>query len=121
MLSITNLKAGYNGKTVVDMPHLSLQQGHHCLITGKSGSGKTTLLYALAGLLPPISGIIILADMDITKLNKTRLDALRGRHIGIIYQTLHMVAALSVLQNLLLVQYAAGLKQEPNKATGLLS
>ena len=48
------------------------------------------------------------------------MDEFRGRHIGIIYQTLHMVSALTVLENLLLAQYAAGLPQDRDKAVDLL-
>ena len=121
MLQIQNLKAGYNGKVVVDMAALSLQPGEHCLILGKSGTGKTTLLYALAGLLSPLDGNIRIGDQEITKLDKASLDAFRGRNIGIIYQTLHMAGALSVLENMLLVQYAAGTAQDAKKAEKLLA
>lgn len=121
MLQVQNLKAGYNGEAVVDIATLSLQPGEHCLILGRSGSGKTTLLYALAGLLKPISGSIRWADAEITKLDKAALDAFRGRNIGIVYQTLHMAGALSMLENLLLVQYAAGTAQDTKKAEKLLA
>jgi len=121
MFQIENLKAGYNGKAVVDISAMSLNSGEHCLILGKSGTGKTTLLYALAGLLSPISGSIRVSDQEITKLNKSALDAFRGKNIGIIYQTLHMAGALSVLENLLLVQYAADTAQDSKKAEKLLA
>lgn len=121
MLNVVNLVAGYDGKAVVDLPGLSLKAGEHCLILGKSGSGKTTLLYALAGLLKPISGDIQLNGTNIAALEGAALDAFRGRHIGIIYQTLHMVPALSVLQNLLLAQYAAAQKQDAERAETLLA
>ena len=121
MLQIQNLKAGYNGKAVVDIAALSLQPGEHCLILGKSGTGKTTLLYALAGLLSPLGGSIRVGDQEITNLDKTALDAFRGKNIGIIYQTLHMAGALSVLENLLLLQYAAGTAQDTKKAENLLA
>ena len=109
MLSIKNLKAGYGGKVVVDVPSLNLAAGEHCLLLGKSGSGKTTLLYAIAGLLTPMSGEILLANKPVEKSD-----------IGIIYQALHTVSALSVLENILLVQYAAGVFQDAKKAEKLL-
>lgn len=121
MLQIQNLKAGYNGKVVADIAALSLNPGEHCLILGKSGTGKTTFLYALAGLLSPISGSIRAGNTEITKLDKAALDAFRGKNIGIIYQTLHTVGALSVLENLLLVQYAGGVTQDSSKAEKLLA
>lgn len=121
MLNIKNLKAGYDGKAVVEIPSLSLPAGEHCLILGKSGSGKTTLLYALAGVLKPLSGEITLGTQAITSLSGSALDSFRGKHIGIIYQTLHMAAPLSVLENILLVQYAAGVPQDAAKAEKLLA
>ncbi|MFZ4542030.1 MAG: ABC transporter ATP-binding protein [Rickettsiales bacterium] len=121
MLTIKNLKAGYDGKAVVEIAELSLSAGEHCLILGKSGSGKTTLLYALAGILKPLAGDITLGTQAITALSSSALDSFRGKNIGIIYQTLHMAAALSVLENILLVQYAAGVPQDMAKAEKLLA
>lgn len=121
MLTIKNLKAGYDGKAVIDLPEFSLNPGEHCLILGKSGSGKTTLLYALAGVLKPLSGDITLNETSLTALSGAALDAFRGKHIGIIYQTLHMAAPLSVIDNILLAQYAAGMKQDAAKAEKLLA
>jgi ABC-type lipoprotein export system ATPase subunit len=121
MLNIQKLKAGYGGKAVVEIPSFSLQSGENCLILGKSGSGKTTLLYAIGGLLKPLSGEITLDKTNIAALGNTARDSFRGKHIGIIYQTLHMASALTVLQNLLLVQYSAGLPQDEKKAEKLLA
>ncbi len=121
MLTIKNLKVGYDGKAVIDLPEFSLGKGEHCLILGKSGSGKTTLLYALAGVLKPLSGDITLGEIQLTTLAGASLDAFRGKNIGIIYQTLHMAAPLSVLDNILLAQYAAGLPQDAAKAEKLLA
>ena len=117
MLHIQNLKAGYDGKTIVEITDFTLAAGENALILGKSGSGKTTLLYAIAGLLKPISGDISLDKNSILPVT----DQFRGKNIGIIYQTLHMIPALSVLENLLLVQYAAGMKQDVSKAEYLLT
>ena len=121
MLHVENLKAGYDGKDVIDLPSLQLAQGKHALLLGPSGAGKTTLLYALAGLLTPRAGSIRIGDHDMTAMNSRARDALRGRQIGIIYQTLHLVPALTVLENLLLVNYAAGLPQDRDYAKQLLA
>jgi ABC-type lipoprotein export system ATPase subunit len=121
MFNIKNLKAGYDGRALLEIPNFSLAAGEHGLILGKSGSGKTTLLYALAGLLKPISGEVTLRESSITALSGSALDSFRGKNIGIIYQTLHMVGALSVLENILLVQYAAGVPQDVPKAEKMLA
>ncbi len=121
MLEVAQLTAGYDGTAIIDLPALSLAAGEHCLILGRSGSGKTTLLYALAGLLRPLGGSIHIDGNATTMLSATALDAFRGTHIGIIYQTLHMVSALSVLENLLLASYAAGQPQDTRRAETLLA
>lgn len=121
MLQIKNLKAGYEGKPVVDIPELTVGQGEHCLLLGKSGSGKTTLLYAMAGILKPLSGEVTLNNTAISRLSGAELDAFRGKNIGIIYQALHMASALTVMENLLLVQYAAGVAQDTKRADTLLA
>ena len=121
MLEIDQLKAGYKDKVVVEVPRLALPSGEHCLILGDSGSGKTTLLCTVAGLLTPLGGAITVNGQDIGALHGSALDAFRGRNIGIIYQTLHMVSALTVLENVLLAQYAAGVRQDRAKAVDLLA
>lgn len=120
MLEVNQLKAGYQDKVIVEVPQLALSSGEHCLILGDSGSGKTTLLCTIAGLLSPLGGAINVNGQDIAKLHGSALDTFRGKNIGIIYQTLHMVSALSVLENVLLPQYAAGVPQDRKKAVDLL-
>lgn len=120
MFEIERLQAGYDGKIVAELPLLELSKGEHCLLLGASGSGKTTLLCTLAGFLRPISGTIRLNATEVSGLRGARADVFRSRHMGFIFQTLHMVNALSVLDNLLLVRFAAGLPQERGQAEGLL-
>jgi putative ABC transport system ATP-binding protein len=120
MLNVKSLKAGYKNTVVVDIPSLVLKNKEHLLIVGKSGSGKTTLLYALAGLLKPISGKIEIDNTNTSNLTNSKMDEFRGKNIGIIYQTLHLITSLSVLENILLVQYANGTKQDGSRAQELL-
>lgn len=121
MLEINDLKAGYGEKVVVEMPHLALPTGEHCLILGDSGSGKTTLLCTIAGLLSPLAGAVTVNGQNLATLRGSALDGFRGRNIGIVYQTLHMVNALTVLENVLLAQYSAGVTQDRDKALALLA
>lgn len=84
---------------------VKLQKKEACLILGKSGSGKTTLLHILAGLLAPESGQIHLAGTDITNLKGQKLDLFRGKEIGIVFQKPHLIAALTVKENLQLAHF----------------
>ena len=121
MIELENLQLGYGQKPLLLVPSFSIAAGEHCLILGKSGAGKTTLLYALAGLLTPMRGRLRIGDVEPHMLDAPARDTFRGQHISIIYQTLHMVPALTVLENLLLVQYAAGVKQDVTRAEQLLA
>lgn len=120
MLTVKNLTSGYAGKAVITNQSLQLTQGEKCLISGISGSGKTTLLYALAGLGDVISGSVIVNDNDIYALPPAARDAFRGQHIGIIFQTLHLIKSLSVMDNILLSSFAANRTQDTARAEYLL-
>ena len=120
MFNVQNLKHAYNGTEVLNVAAWQGEQGAHWLILGPSGSGKTTLLHSLAGILTPTSGKVIVADQDLGALKPSELDRFRGRHIGMVLQRLHLIASLSVLNNLLLAQYMAGAPQDPARAREVL-
>lgn len=104
MLYTRNLAYAYpNGRTL-RFPDMECAEGNVLLITGGSGVGKTTLLHLLAGLLKPSGGEIQVAGTPIQSLKPAAMDAFRGKHIGIIYQQSHFIAALSVKENLLLAK-----------------
>jgi putative ABC transport system ATP-binding protein len=108
MLKIEDITMGYAGKPVINLDELILPEGGQCLVTGSSGGGKTTLLYAIAGLMPILSGRIVINGIDITKLREAEMDHFRGVNIGIIFQTLHLMHSLTVMENLMLASYAVG-------------
>lgn len=112
MFVLDNLCHQYGSTTVLQLPHLNAAQGEHHLVLGQSGSGKTTLLHILAGLLKPSQGHVVVAGEDLTALSGDALDRFRGRHIGIVFQQLHLLPTLTVEQNLLLAPFMAGLPQD---------
>jgi putative ABC transport system ATP-binding protein len=111
----------YGGKAALDIPDWTVTQGEQWLVLGPSGSGKTTLLHALAGILRPTAGRVEVAGQDLSALGAAALDRFRGRHIGIVLQKLHLVGSLSVLQNVCLAQYLAGLPQDEARAREALA
>lgn len=120
MLAIKGLVAGYGGKPVARLGHLSLDVGEAAVIAGASGAGKTTLLLAVAGLAQCISGAICIGGENIAQLGARARDRHRGRAIGMIFQDLHLIPGLSAIDNLLLGPYAAGARQDRARATALL-
>lgn len=81
-------------------PDIILKEQDDLLILGKSGIGKTTFLHLLAGLLTPTSGKVCIEGVDINSLPLRKLDALRGEHIGLVFQKKHAIQSLTVLENL---------------------
>ncbi|MDF0490336.1 ATP-binding cassette domain-containing protein [Sphingomonas sp. H39-1-10] len=112
--------AGYGRRSLAKLGHLQVKGGEAALLTGPSGSGKTTLLLAIAGLADVIKGHVQVSGRDMATLQARERDRHRGRHIGIIFQDLHLVPGLSALDNLLLAPFASGQRQDRVRATALL-
>jgi ABC-type lipoprotein export system ATPase subunit len=120
MLRLTGLHQRYGTREVLTLRHFEAAAGDHWLVLGASGSGKTTLLNLLAGLLRPSEGTVEIGGQVLGALGGAALDRWRGRHIGIVPQKLHLVSSLSVIDNLLLAPYLAGLPVDESRAFGLL-
>jgi putative ABC transport system ATP-binding protein len=97
-----------------------VEPGARALILGPSGSGKTTLLHLLAGLINPTRGIVRVLGEDLGKLAARARDRFRGRRIGIVFQTLHLVPVLDVLGNLRLTAFLAGTSPAESELLTLL-
>lgn len=121
MFALKNLRHSYNGSEVLNVPAWEGDPGTHWLVVGPSGSGKTTLLHILAGILRPTAGAMTVAGQDIGALPPAALDLFRGRHIGIVLQRLHLMTSLTVMNNLLLAQYLAGLPQDKHRVSEVLA
>lgn len=76
--------------------------GEFVAVIGKSGSGKTTLLNMITGVDHPTSGEVRVGEAAIHTMDENQLSLWRGRHLGIIYQSFHLLPSLSLLANILL-------------------
>lgn len=119
-LEVEELAAGYGGRAVARLAALRVEAGGAALLLGPSGSGKTTLLLALAGLARRMGGRVSVAGVDPGGLSGAALDRWRGRSVGLVFQDIHLVAGLSVLDNLLLAPWAAGARQDRARTSALL-
>jgi ABC-type lipoprotein export system ATPase subunit len=75
----------------------------------------------LTGLLRPTAGTIVVSGQNLAALQGAALDRWRGRAIGFVPQRLHLVASLSVLDNVLLAQYLAGNRTDVHRARATLT
>lgn len=121
MFEIRNLSHVYDSTEVLRVETWQVEQGSEWLVLGPSGSGKTTLLHVLAGILKPTTGSISVAGRDLGALAANELDRFRGRNIGLVLQRLHLMASLTVINNLLLAQYLAALPQDAGGARSVLA
>ena len=87
---------------------LDIARGEAVGLVGPSGSGKSTLLMLMAGLERPDSGRIVVDGTDLAALDEDRLARFRGRRIGIVFQSFHLVPTMTALENVALPLELAG-------------
>jgi putative ABC transport system ATP-binding protein len=83
----------------VDGASLSVAPGELVALYGPSGSGKTTLLQLAAGLLAPDEGSVVFDGRDISRLSTRESATYRLRDVGLIFQSFHLIAGASALEN----------------------
>jgi putative ABC transport system ATP-binding protein len=121
LIDVSDLEAGYAGRTVVNIPALSIGVGENTLLLGPSGSGKTTLLNLLAALTVPTRGRVVIDGQAIGTMRAAARDQFRGSRIGLVMQRLHLMSALTVEQNLTLAMRLAGQAPDAARARALLT
>jgi len=112
--------SGAETLTILHSLDLSIPSGQFVSIVGPSGSGKSTLLGLVAGLDAPTAGEIRIDGETITSMDEDSLAALRGRKIGIVFQSFHLISSLTAYENVLVPMEIAGLRDAPERARSLL-
>lgn len=87
---------------------LTVESGQTISVVGPSGAGKTTLLMVLSGLEQPTNGRISVAGTDLQTLNEDGLARFRRQHVGIVFQSFHLVPTMTALENVALPLEFAG-------------
>ena len=94
LLSICELKIGYNHKVVVPSFSLKVSSGEFVTILGPSGCGKSTVLRAVAGFIYPMAGTISLSGRDITNSPPQQRD------VGIVFQNYALFPTMTAFENI---------------------
>lgn len=87
---------------------LTVREGEIAGIVGPSGSGKSTLLMVLAGLERVDDGRVTMAGMTLNGKSEDEIAAFRGRNIGIVFQSFHLIPNMTALENVAVPLELAG-------------
>ena len=99
---VKSFPVGGGEVTILKGLNLDVKNGEFVSIVGPSGNGKSTLLNMITGIDRPTSGHVIVNGMEVNKMSENKLAAWRGQHVGIVFQFLQMLPALSLMQNIIL-------------------
>lgn len=108
-LKVTDLCKTYvtnkRQNNVLKNVNFSIEEGEMVAVMGPSGSGKSTLLYSVSGMDKATAGEIILGDKNISGMTEKELAKARLNYMGFIFQQMHMLKNLSIMDNILLPAY----------------
>ncbi len=90
---------------VLDNLDFTLYEGDFTVIMGSSGSGKSTLLYSISGMDLPTSGQVFYKDTELTTLKEKALAKYRATEFGFVFQQIHLVSNLTLMENVLVPGY----------------
>jgi putative ABC transport system ATP-binding protein len=103
--------------------NLDIHKGEFLALIGKSGAGKTTFVNMLSGVDHLTSGEVWVDGVGVHAMNESQLALWRGKRMGVVYQSFHLLPGISLLDNILLPMDFCGLyrpKQSKERAMDLL-
>nr|BCX01937.1 MAG: ABC transporter [Bacteroidota bacterium] len=107
LVILDRVRAGYEGRAVLDGVSFRLDQGEFCYLVGPTGSGKSTLLKLLYMELLPISGLVQVGAFRSDTIRPRQIPYLR-RRLGVIFQDFQLLPDRSVFDNVAFVFYVTG-------------
>jgi cell division transport system ATP-binding protein len=108
MIQLENVTKTYGtGESALSDVTLTIQEGEFVFLVGPSGSGKTTFFRLLIRDMLPTTGSVTVHDMNTSKMSRGKIPQLR-RKIGIVFQDLKLLTDRTIVENILLPLYIAG-------------
>jgi putative ABC transport system ATP-binding protein len=114
-----NLSLGHGAARVHILKDIDLHigTGEAIGLVGPSGSGKSTLLMVMAGLERADTGTVAVAGKNLSNLDEDALARFRGRHIGIVFQSFHLIPTMTALENVAVPLELAGIADASVRAS----
>jgi putative ABC transport system ATP-binding protein len=100
---------------------LNIGTGEAIGLIGPSGSGKSTLLMVMAGLERADTGTVSVAGENLTALSEDALARFRGRNVGIVFQSFHLIPTMTALENVAVPLELAGAPDAEERARAELA
>lgn len=118
-LAGVNLSLGQGAARVHILKDIDLHigTGEAIGLVGPSGSGKSTLLMVMAGLERADTGTVAVAGKNLSNLDEDALARFRGRHIGIVFQSFHLIPTMTALENVAVPLELAGIADASVRAS----
>lgn len=120
VISLTDLNLTLSGNAgsvdILKGISLTVQKGETLGLIGPSGSGKSSLLMIMAGLENATSGVVSVMGEDFTKLNEDQMARFRRDHMGVVFQSFHLIPTMTALENVATPLELAGDRQAFDKA-----
>lgn len=107
--------------TILDEVSFTVPRGQTVAIVGASGSGKSTLLGLMAGLDLPTTGNVTIAGQSLNELDEDGRAALRAERVGFVFQSFHLLPALTALENVMLPLELGGSEKPRERALQVLN
>ncbi|HEX7030115.1 MAG TPA: ABC transporter ATP-binding protein [Gammaproteobacteria bacterium] len=107
--------------TILSGVSFTVSAGDTIAVVGASGSGKSTLLGLLAGLDEPTEGSVVIAGSNLNDLDEDGRAALRAERVGFVFQSFHLLPALTALENVMLPLELAGDRNARRRALEVLA
>ena len=103
VLSLTDVTLSLDGNAGhIEILHgisLDVQSGQSLGLIGPSGSGKSSLLMLMGGLEQATTGSVNALGQDLTTMNEDQLAKFRRQHMGIVFQSFHLIPTMTALEN----------------------
>ncbi|ALG91210.1 MULTISPECIES: ABC transporter ATP-binding protein [Actibacterium] len=93
------LKGNAGAVEILHGVSLDVQRGETLGLVGPSGSGKSSLLMLMGGLERATSGTVMAMGQDLTAMNEDQLARFRRQHMGVVFQSFHLIPTMTALEN----------------------